>query len=203
MDTMQLFLVVGLVLLAIVNAVSLLWATYLDRKLRARPVPKHFDVHVEGTKVFSEPDLAEVQRRADTQLEAAVAQAAQQLQQSVAQGVQQLAGHVTNMTSTTLAQEFEKYQLSLEELRKTTISQFSSLQQNLQKQEAEMLKKLDAEITAERERRLTQLTTRMNDVVASYLAESLGNNVDLGSQTAYILETLQRHKEDIKRDITA
>jgi hypothetical protein len=41
----------------------------------------------------------------------------------------------------------------------------------------------------------------MNDVVSSYIIESLGNRVDLGAQSAYIFDMLHEHKDEIKRDI--
>lgn len=203
MDSLQLVMVAGLVLLAMVNAGSLVWAMYLDRKLRARPVPKNYDVHVEGTKIFSDVDMAQVQQRADAQLEQAVQQAAHHLQQSVEQGVQQLAGHINDIAANSLNKEFEKYQLSLEDLRQETMQQFSGLQKELAERRSQLFQQIDSEAAAEREKRMQAFNNRINDVVASYIAETLGNRVDLGAQTPYILESLQKRKDDIKRDILA
>ena len=201
MDSTQFILVAGLIVMALVNAATLFWAMYLDRRLRGRPVPKHYDVHVEGTKVFDGPDLAEVQKRADAQLMHAVELASQRLEKSVSAGVDQLAAHVNDVASDSIRQEFDKYQASLRALNNQTVEQFAKIQTDLETQRAELLKQLQAEVLQERQRRLAKFNERINDVVSSYLAETLGSRVDLGAQTAYIFEQLEKHKEDIKRDI--
>jgi len=200
-DATQLILVAGLIIMALVNAASLFWATYLDRRLRGRPVPKKYDVHVEGTKIFNDMDLTEVQKRADAQLLHAVDLASQRLEKSVSTGVDQLAAHVNDVASDSIRQEFDKYQASLRALNNQTVEQFAQIQTDLQKQRAELLQQLQTEVTQERERRLATFNGRINDVVSSYLAETLGSRVDLGSQSNYIFEQLEKHKEDIKRDI--
>lgn len=201
MDSTQFLLVAGLIVMALVNAATLFWAMYLDRRLRGRPVPKHYDVHVEGTKVFNEADLTEVQKRADAQLMHAIEIASQRLEQSVNAGVDQLAAHVNDVASDSIRQEFDKYQASLRALNNQTVEQFAQIQTDLQKQRAELLQQLQTEVAKERERRLANFDERINDVVSSYLAETLGARVDLGAQSAYIFEQLEKHKEDIKRDI--
>lgn len=201
MDTSQFILVAGLIIMALVNAATLFWAMYLDRRLRGRPVPKKYDVHVEGTKIFSDMDLSEVQKRADSQLLHAVELASQRLEKSVSTGVDQLAAHVNDVASDSVRQEFDKYQASLRALNNQTVEQFAQIQTDLQKQRAELLQQLQTEVTQERERRLASFNERINDVVSSYLAETLGSRVDLGSQSNYIFEQLEKHKEDIKRDI--
>ncbi|HVI69615.1 MAG TPA: hypothetical protein VM581_04105, partial [Magnetospirillaceae bacterium] len=190
MDSTQLILVAGLIVMALVNAASLFWAMYLDKRLRGRPVPKHYDVHVEGTKVFNETDLGEVQKRADAQLMHAIEVASQRLEKSVNAGVDQLAAHVNDVASDSIRQEFDKYQASLRALNNQTVEQFAQIQTDLQKQRAELLEQLKAEVVQERERRLGTFNERINDVVSSYLAETLGSRVDLGAQSAYIFEQL-------------
>ena len=201
MDSMQIILVAGLIVMALVNASTLFWAMYLDRKLRGRPTPKHYEVHVEGTKVFNEMDMAEVEKKADAQLLQAVQVASQRLEASVNKGVEQLAAHVNDVASTSIRNEFDKYQASLRALNNQTIEQFAKIQADLEQQRNDLLKQLQTEVAQERERRLNKFGERINDVVSSYLAETLGSRVDLGAQSGYILESLQKHKEDIKRDI--
>lgn len=201
MDSSQLILVAGLIIMAIVNAATLFWAMYLDRRLRGRPVPKHYDVHVDGAKVFGQPDIAKVQEKADAQLLHAVEIASQRLEKSVSDGVDKLAAHVNDVAADSIAQEFDKYQASLRALNNQTVEQFAKIQTDLETQRAELLKQLQEEVLLERERRLAKFNDRINDVVSSYLSETLGNRVDLGSQMPYIFEQLEKHKTDIKRDI--
>lgn len=201
MDSLQLVLVAGLIGLALINAASLVWAFYLDGKLRQRPVPKHYDIHIEGNKVFSEVDLSEVERLAKEELQRSAEVAARQLQESVKKSAEQISGRINETADEALQTELEKYRISLEELHTGSIKQFSELQQEIDTKRVELLKQLDKDITKEHERRVDRFNERINDVVANYLAESLGNRVDLGAQGKYILQSLQQHKEDIKRDV--
>lgn len=68
MDTLQLTLIVALIVMAFINTGSLIWAFYLDHKLRGRPTPKVYNITVDGTKAFKDIDLAEVQIQAQAQL---------------------------------------------------------------------------------------------------------------------------------------
>lgn len=201
MDTLQLTLIIALIVMALINTGSLIWAFYLDHKLRGRPVPKVYNVKLDGTKAFTQVDLAAVEKEAQASLQQAAHEAAQQLRTSMNTAIGKVAEHVDEMTNTTLSQEFEKYQVSLQALREQSITEFSKMQNELDLLKVDLINKLEKQAQAELGRRVEQFNGRLNDVVSSYLAESLGNNVDLGAQTVHILQTLQQHKEEIKRDI--
>ena len=201
MDTLGIVLVAGLVVMALVNAASLIWASYLDHKLRQKPIPKVYDVHVDGTKLFTQEDWAEVNRITREELQKAAAEAAGQLQQSLDNAVTQLSAHMTELANDSISPEFEKYQVSLEALREQSIGTFTKLQMELDKRRDQLIAELEKDVEVERAKRIELFNQRLNDVVSSYLAESLGTNVDLGAQTNYILQSLQKHRDDIKRDI--
>jgi vacuolar-type H+-ATPase subunit E/Vma4 len=187
--------------LVLVNLFALTWASLQDRKARAKPAPKIYEIHLEGTKVFSDVDLAEIQKAAKDQLHNAAQDAAQRLQKSLNNSVDQVASDISDRLATDLRAEFEKYHVSLSALRDQTIDQFGKIQQDLDHRRLELIEHVDRQVALEQEKRLIRFNERMNDVVTSYIAESLGNQVDLGAQTDYILQTLEANKEQIKRDI--
>lgn len=201
MDTLQLTLIVALIVMALINAASLMWAFVLDRKVRSKPVPKVYHVEVQGEKIFSEIDMSEIEAKAMSELQDATRQAATKIQGAINGAVSRVAEHVDEMTTTTLNAEFEKYQLSLQALREQSIAEFTKLQQELDSQRDQMIAHLEKQIVEERAKRIDQFNNRLNDVVSSYIAESLGDRVDLGSQMVAILQTLEKHKADIKRDV--
>lgn len=201
MDNIQLILVAGLIGMALINAASLVWAFYLDGKLRQRPVPKHYEIHIDGNKMFREIDLGEVENQAKAQLQKSAEQAARQLQESVTQNTEDISGRLRETADEALQAELEKYRINLEELHSSSIDQFSQVQKEIDNKRVELLKELDNDIAKERERRMDKFNERINDVVATYLAESLGSQVDLGAQGRYILQSLQKNKEEIKKDV--
>ena len=198
MDGLQIGLVAILVL---VNLAALTWASFQDRKAREKPQPKIYEIHLEGTKVFSDVDLAEIQKAAKEQLHSAAEDAAQRLQKSLNNSVDQVAADINDRLSTDLIAEFEKYQVSLGALRDQTIEQFSKIQTELDHRRLELIEHVDRQVAEEQEKRLAHFNDRINDVVTSYITESLGSNVDLGAQTDYILQTLEANKEQIKKDV--
>jgi hypothetical protein len=197
MDNLTFVLVVGLIGLAIVNAASLLWAGYLDRKLRGKPTPKHYDVHVEGTKVFPEVDRQAVEAKAEALLVQAVDKAAGKLQVSLDKSAETIA----NQLETSTTRELEKYHANLEQLNSKSVAVFDALQAEVAQRRAELFKQLDEEMKLEREKRVELFNAKFNDIVTSYITESLGSQVDLGAEAPYVFEVLNTHKDDIKRDI--
>jgi len=201
MDTLQLVLVFGLTAMVVINAISLWWAIRLNRQLHNRPQPKVYEVKVNAAEVMADIDIATVEKLTRQQLAKVAGEASLRFKKSLDNTVDQMSVKIGDMANNSLSGEFEKYQVSLQALRDQSIQEFSKLQKELDDRRTQLTEHLDKVIQTEGEKRLTALDTRMNDVVSSYLIESLGNQVDLGAQSAYIFETLEKHKDEIKKDI--
>lgn len=201
MDLVQLLMAIGLALMAVIAISALSWASYLDGKIRNRPSPKHYDVHVEPVKVFSEDDLARVGEDAREELREAIEKSAEMLRASMEATIGGLNARTEEMVTTTLTQEFEKYQVSFAALREETIKDFSKLQKQLDKDRLKLSEDLERLVAKDREERMEAFNARLGDVVSSYIVETLDKGVDLGAQSAYILRTLEAHRDDIKRDV--
>jgi hypothetical protein len=204
MDLPQASLLILLTVLTLVNLFSLTWLpVMISRKIKQQQLTtsKTYDLHVDDAQVLSEIDLAEVEQEARKQLQEVAKMTVERLQKSLTNTVDQISVNISDMTNTQLSQEFEKYQVSLQALRDQTITEFTKVQKELDQRKTQLLENLDREVAIERKKRVEQLDTRINDVVASYLTETLGNQVDLGAQSTYIFASLEAHKEDIKRDI--
>jgi hypothetical protein len=201
MDSLQIVLVAGLIAMVIINAASLAWAMRLNRELQARPSPKVYEVKVDAGKVMADIDMTHVEQLTKQQLGKVANEAGARFKESLENAVDQLSVKISDMASNTLSGEFEKYQISLQALRDQSIEEFSKLQKELDTRRTQLTEHLDKVIQTEGEKRLGSLDARMNDVISSYLIESLGNQVDLGAQSAYIFETLEKHKDEIKKDI--
>jgi hypothetical protein len=201
MDSLQLILVFGLLAMVVINAFSLFWAMKLNRQLHERPSPKVYEVKVDAGKVLADVDMSEIERLTKQQLSKVASEAGARFKESLDNAVDGLSVRVSDLANNSLLGEFEKYQVSLQALRDQSIQEFSKLQKELDDRRTQLTEHLDKIIQAEGEKRLGSLDERMNDVISSYLIESLGNQVDLGAQSAYIFDMLHEHKDEIKRDI--
>jgi F0F1-type ATP synthase membrane subunit b/b' len=120
--------------------------------------------------------------------------------------------------------EMERYRLQLDQIRKEAATAISGAQDEISKHQADLKAKLEEEqatvraklseeitaekqrlvqeIVAEKQQLLQQIDTKLADAMASFLLESLGHNVDLGAQTAYLTALLEEHKADFKREVS-
>lgn len=201
MDTTEVLIIVLLLLMVVITLVSIGWAFYLDGKYRNRPFPKHYSVHVEGTKVFSEQDIAAAREEARTGLHDAVVESADMLRSMLAVSAKGIGLKASEMAAGMLRKEFDTYHSSLARHREEAIKQYASLQKELDLKRTHLLSEMDAAAKKVESDRIDSFNTRIGDVVSSYLVEALDNGVDLGVQTKYVLHTLEAHKEDIKKDI--
>lgn len=201
MDSLQLVLVFGLIALVVINAFSLWWAMKLNRQLRERPAPKVYEIKVDAGKVLADIDMSEVEQLTKQQLAKVASEAGARFKESLDNAVDNLSVRISDMANNSLVGEFEKYQVSLQALRDQSIQEFSKLQKELDDRRTQLTEHLGRVIQQEGEKRLGALDDRMNDVVSSYIIESLGNQVDLGAQSAYIFDMLHEHKDEIKKDI--
>jgi uncharacterized protein YaaN involved in tellurite resistance len=206
MDTSWLLLVVGAAVFLGTGVVLIVWLPmHIRHALSGQQltVSKNYEVHVDALKVLEEMDVSEVEKKAREQLLKVAETSAKRLQESLDNTVDQIASNINDLTSTQISQEFEKYQVSLQALRDQSIAEFNKMQDELAKRKTDLMEHLEREVVKELEKRVDRFTGRLNDVVASYITETLGNEVDLGAQSTYIFAALEAHKDDIKRDIMA
>lgn len=194
MDSVQL-LVAGLVVMTLINVSIFVWAFLGNRSHKSAP-----EKPAEPQEPLLNLDLSHVEHTAEQQLQAAVEASKGRLQESINKSIDIVASRIGQVADTTVNQEFEKYTVTMEALQTQSVQEFSKLQAELQKKHDELMQTFETQVAAEMEKRMDKFNEHLNDVVSSYIAESLGNNVDLGAQSMYIIRTLEEHKEDIKRD---
>jgi len=200
-DTLQIVMLAGLILMACISFASLAWASFLDGKYRNRPSPKHYAVHVEGVNVFSEEDIAAAKEEAQAGFRKALTDSVGAIEPALSSSISNISEKAEEMAKITLSQEFEKYQSSFAALREETIKEFGELQKQIDARRDQLVIDMEAQFKKQQAERMDAFNTRIADVVSSYLVEALDKGVDLGAQSKYIIHTLEAHKEDIKKDV--
>lgn len=203
MDNSELILFAGLIFMASINAASLIWAFYLDHRLRQKPVPKHYEVHVEGEKVLKEVDLDQVEAEAVNEMHTIINGATEQLKTSLSSMTTAVTVNVEQRIKELADAQFAQYQDVLTKSLEGNQQAMMSMEKEIAEKRARLESVLRAAIEKEFNNRIATFETRMNDVVASYIVESLGTNADMSAQVDAIVESLEKHKEEIKQDITA
>ena len=112
-----------------------------------------------------------------------------------------LSEQVSRLTTEVIEGELTAYQQTLEEVRHTAVEAMDKIRAAVEQQRIELREGMEADLAAERERLAAKFDTKMGDIVASYIAESLGGGVDLGAQMQFIMASLEAHKDELKKDL--
>lgn len=201
MDTVLLAIIIGL---GVLNALTLL---LLFRRRGAKPAaPKPADAAEQAAEPLpvklSEEKIAALEAQTQAAFEQAVANASQRFNQDIAGTSQRLNDLIVRLTTGVVEDELSEYRKGLETARSSALASLQQMQQTVdQQQEA-----LQGDMVAAVQKRQAELTQRMEakfgTVVANYIVESLGQAVDLGAQRDYLLASLERNKEALKKDVT-
>lgn len=152
-------------------------------------------------------------KTAEVHFEAALTHATGEFHKDLKDTAAKLNKQLATIGTTIIEQEMKQYRASLTTLTKqleTTmaasqadiVASQTAAQQKLVEQQATLDKQLSDEMAAEKERLLAQIDTKLADAVSSFLIETLGHNVDLGAQTAYLTTMLDEHKAELAKELS-
>ena len=153
---------------------------------------------------------AEVRQRlieaAEANYQNVLNKAAADLQHDLATTAAKLNEQLGAVGGTIIQEELKKNQTQLDAttgvVNKKLAAQEAELEASLIKTTEEMQARLAEELTNEKQRLAQLLDTKLSDAVASFLVETLGKEVDLGAQAAYLTATLEAHKDELIKGVT-
>jgi hypothetical protein len=146
-------------------------------------------------------DTAALQVSAQKAFTAAVDEAAVQFKQDVAGSSGRLSELIVRLTTDVVERELDTYRTELAGARDAALKSFQAMQQTITTKQTELESGLDSEVAARKEDLLKRLDAKLGMAVMTYVVERLGQGVDLGAQRNYLLESLERHKDELKQDL--
>lgn len=196
---MYLYVGVGLIL------ISVLYLVYAVRRQAslAQSSPDKTKARNDASvpELFSAAKVAELEAKLTHDYEHQIETASAHLGEELKATSARLNEQVVRLTTNVIEAELEGYQKTLEEVRKVSNETMKQLYHSVEEQRVELRKTMEQELAEERQQLVARFDTRMGEIVASYITESLGGGVDLGSQMAYITETLEANKAALKKDL--
>lgn len=138
---------------------------------------------------------------------------ANELENDLKVTVNQLNTKLEKMATEIVNDEMKRYRMDLDQLRKQTEANISGAQTEINQHQSDLKDKIDQrrkeleakleeEIATEKQTLTSHLDTKLADAVASFLGETLGHNVDLGSQNTYLVSMLEEHKAELIKEIS-
>ncbi len=196
------FLYIGIGLVVVVALVLLVAAQRQSRHRRHAAAKAKAGAATSAPAPVMTPQTAiELEAQLKSAYEHQITVASEQLGVDLKATSGRLSEQVERLTTSVIEEELEGYQKTLEEVRKVATETMEQIHQSVEGQRVELRQNMEKELAEERQRLVAQFDTRMGDIVASYVAESLGGGVDLGSQLQYITQTLETNKEALKKDL--
>lgn len=141
--------------------------------------------------------LAEAQKNFQKVLD----RSALELQQDLTATTTDVTKQLQKLGSDITEKELERYHAELDKLRTQAEAAGTQAQDDLGQHQAELKAKLEADMSAEKDRLVAQIDTKLADAVASFLIETLQHDVDLGAQTNYLTKMLDEHKADFTQKV--
>ncbi len=160
---------------------------------QAQPKPIH----------ITEPTAADLEAKLKAAYEAKIIEATATFGEDLKATSTRLSEQVSRLTTNVIEEELEAYQKTLEGVRQTATEAMENIRQAVEQQRVELRQSMEADFASEKERMAAKFDTKLGDIVSSYISESLGGGVDLGSQLQYVVNSLEEHKAELKKDLTS
>jgi hypothetical protein len=192
-----------IIILAVV--VLVLTITVVAQNLQVRKLTVKLAATQGQTKPIhvTEPTAAELEAKLKAAYEAKIVEATATFGEDLKATSGRLSEQVSRLTTNVIEEELEAYQKTLEGVRQTATEAMEKIRQAVEEQRVELRKSMEADFASEKERLAAKFDTKLGDIVASYISESLGGGVDLGAQLQYVVNSLEEHKAELKKDLTS
>jgi hypothetical protein len=181
---------------------------------------KHKNDPIEVAKPHEKPQGAHLPpavrermiEKSEAEFESVLNKSAEQLQHDLQITTGQLNKKLERLGSEIIGTEMRRYHLDIEKLRETTEtamtgaqSQISQHQEDLKTKMAKRQEELEAQmvenVKAEQEVMIKNIDTKLADAVISFLTETMQHDIDLGSQSKYLISMLNEHKDELKKGV--
>jgi F0F1-type ATP synthase membrane subunit b/b' len=98
--------------------------------------------------------------------------------------------------------ELGHYHQELSKLLSQAASQLGGVREEIAKHQVELKNQVAKEMETEKQNLIKQMDTRLADAVGSFLSETLQHNIDLGSQSKYLIDQLEQHKAELIKGVS-
>lgn len=109
---------------------------------------------------------------------------------------------IMRLTADVVERELEAYRKGLSDARARALASMQKMQAAIEQRQASLETDVDSEMTKRRQYLAERLDKKLGEAVSAYIVESLGQGADLGAQRSFLFDSLERHKEAIKQDLT-
>lgn len=193
MSLLQLFLGLNLIAIGILATVAVQQA-----RAHFKPVKMPESV-MPGSEEIHLPSAVKdrILEAAQANFQLALKRSADDFEQNLVATGARLNQTLEKLGTETVGNEASRHEAELKQIHLQMEAALKAVPDQISSQKAELAKALEQATIAERDKLVKQMETKLADAVAAFLVETLGHNVDLGAQNAYLISVLDEHKSDL------
>jgi hypothetical protein len=199
MDPLQLFLSINIFIIGALTALALQYA-YAHFKPHQ---PKEHPHPIKQTVSLSPAMREHLIQQAQTNFQSVLNRSANELGHDLKSTTIELNKELEKLGDQIINDEMKRYQADLEKLRQAAEATISGAETEIATHQTDLKAKLAEEIALEKERMIKQIDTKLADGVMSFLMETLQHNIDLGTQSPYLIAMLEEHKAELAKGISS
>ncbi len=189
-----------LIIIALLAANTLLLAMLAVRPHKAKAVAPAPPA-APPTPQLEPAEMEKLHAQAAAAFEAAVNEATKRFGTDLDGTSKRLNQLIVTLTTDIVERELDQYKQSLAAARKEALDSLAHMQQAVEERQKSLEADVDGALAQRRQYLIEQLDHRLGAAVTAYIVESLGQGADLGAQRSFLLDSLNRHKADLKKDL--
>lgn len=220
MEPLQIFIIINVFILgaAIALAAEHLWLHFHPRDFNADPSDPNGGVHL---PLQVKERLLRV---AETDYQDVLDRSVKGFKDDLNKATADINDKLTQLSGDILGEEMDRYKATLNELREKAEQTRSQSQTDVERHQAELEaliverqkaleqkfierhtaleQQAEAEVLAAKKAYIERIDAKLGDAVTSFLSTTLQYNADLGAQEPYLLAELEKHKNELIREVS-
>ncbi len=189
-----------IILIAVLIATNMITLIVLIERRIAKPKVTKVQDSTPIPKL-SDTAIANIEQKTEAAFESLVNKASLQFNQDLSGTSGKLNDLIIRLTTTVVEEELSEYRKGLAAARGSALQSLASMQKTIEEQQAVLQADMQAAVNNRQAELLQRLERRLGVVATNYIVEALGQGVDLGAQREYLLSSLERNKDALKKDI--
>ncbi len=126
---------------------------------------------------------------------------AEQLQSELKQTSDRINETIKKLAADIITKELEGFQAMFKQYQDRAAGELTEGRKAIDQYSADMRAKINEDIEQEKRQLLERLDNKISDAAVSFLSETLGHEIDLGSQEKYLIDQLEAHKDELKQAV--
>lgn len=108
---------------------------------------------------------------------------------------------VKKLAADIITKELESFQAMFKQYQEKAVKELEGAKSETDKYRAQLKNQAEEDITAEKQRLIELIDGKLSDEIMSFLLEAMQHEIDMGSQSDYLIAQLEAHKDEFKQAI--